>query len=345
MKQGECQIWAGIGYCAPGLDSDRNMYPEPYSNAGVINYDLTMKLLSVLFFICTHGVMTENWNTPSNFRNQYFHLVTVKVAALLASRLTIALLKKKEPTHAHCVPMEFPLKLDSSVCSRSSKSRLILSLAACYLNTSSVGGQSVEGWGTGDVIAGVGGLEGARGLSSAQIKRTVGLASITLLIGPHLSARRGVGSGWRKCASWHRDHRHPRCSAVISHPQSLSLHPSHPRHLSALPFRLCCASASSPTSTPPPLLFLSLCSLLCLPGISSRLFPVRHPSQPSHSVVLSLHLQPHPPTAPALPRVFLLPLIALVRIARILVFVFSGLLAAALLLVACHSRLQIAGYI
>lgn len=107
----------------------------------------------------------------------------------------------------------------------------------------------MEGWGTGDMIAGVGSLEGARGLSSAQIKRRVGLASITLLIGPHLSARRGVGSGWQKCASWHGDHRHPRCSAVISHPQSPSLHPSRPGHFSALPSRLRCASASSPTST------------------------------------------------------------------------------------------------
>lgn len=203
----------------------------------------------------------------------------------------------------------------------------------------------MEGWGTEDMIAGVGALEGARGLSSAQIKRRVGLASITLLIGPHLSARRGVGSGWRKCASWHGDHRHPRCSAVISHPQSPSLHPSHPRHLSALPCRLRCASASSPTSTPPPLLFLSLCSLLRLPGISARLFSVRHPSRPSHLVALTLHLRPRPPTPPAFPRVFRLPLIALVRIARILVCVFSGLLAAALLLVACHSRLHIAGYI
>lgn len=107
-------------------------------------------------------------------------------------------------------------------------------------------------------VGGGGGLAGARGLSSAQIKRSVGLVSIALLIGPHLSARRGVGSGWRKCASWHGDHRHPRCSAVISHPQSPSLHPSHPRHLSALPSRLRCASASSPTSTPPPPLSLPL---------------------------------------------------------------------------------------
>lgn len=34
--------------------------------------------------------------------------------------------------------------------------------------------------------------ERERGLSSAQIKRRAGLASITLLIGPHLFASRGV---------------------------------------------------------------------------------------------------------------------------------------------------------
>lgn len=42
---------------------------------------------------------------------------------------------------------------------------------------------------TGDTMAE---RERERGLSSAQIKRRAGLASITLLIGPHLFASRGV---------------------------------------------------------------------------------------------------------------------------------------------------------
>lgn len=59
----------------------------------------------------------------------------------------------------------------------------------CYLRAGSEEGQSVEKAKTGDTMAE---RERERGLSSAQIKRRAGLASITLLIGPHLFASRGV---------------------------------------------------------------------------------------------------------------------------------------------------------
>lgn len=52
--------------------------------------------------------------------------------------------------------------------------------------------------------------------------------AITLLIGPHLSALWGTGSGQQDCASWHRDMCSPQCIHVISRPQSGSVCPCVP---------------------------------------------------------------------------------------------------------------------
>lgn len=160
--------------------------------------------------------------------------------------------------------MEVPSKSDWSTCFHSSKSRLILSLAAWYPKAGSERGQHVERERQETWWFREGERERERDLSSSQIKRRAGLAAITLLIGPHLFASRGAGSGRQECASWQPNHLHPWCIPVISHPQflsfSLSLFHLHPPGLVLPPF---------PASHP----FVSLKASSCIPGIFFSLYP------------------------------------------------------------------------
>lgn len=136
-----------------------------------------------------------------------------------------------------------------------------------------------------------------RGLSSSQIKGKAGLAAITILIGPHLFALRGVGSGRQECASWHWDHLHPKWILLsATHNLYISI-----CSLSLLftPSRL--GSASTSFLHLPPSFSFSLCVPSCIPGILlSFLLSLlsisasSSASPPCLSLSISLYLYPLP---------------------------------------------------
>lgn len=165
-------------------------------------------------------------------------------------------------THEHTlsIPMEFLSKSDSSPCSHSSKSCLILSLPACYLKVGSEEGQSVE-----------------RRRQETWWHRERGKGRLFILSDKE---KRWIGSyhtfNWTSslclagCWKWTTETcqlaLRPSASPVHScyQPPTISISLSFSLSLSLLftPSRLSSTSTSSLYLPPSRLLFLSLCSLM-----------------------------------------------------------------------------------
>ena len=248
--------------------------------------------------------------------------------------------------HTFTVPVEFPSKSDSSTCSYSSKSCVILSLAACYLRAGSEEGQSVEKAKTGDTMSE---REGARERERPFIHSDKETSRIGVYHTFNWTSSLCLAGRWKWTTGMCQLAPRPSTSPVHScyQPPTISISPSlHLSILLTLPLSLLFTPHRLGSASLPPSLSLSVfphvytwhIAFIPLPFVIHLDLLLCFPS-----LHLSLYISVLCPAY--IPLCLLcLSIIAYERIPCILAC-FSGFLSVALLSLACHCRLRINLYI